>query len=154
VRHPFYLACFVIDMGICCMSGQPWLGALYVVAFPLVYLPTIRKEEHELTAMHGAAYSMYVKAVPAKLVPYRLRAIIGPLDFALANLIREKEFGRALRILAIPSYFVIVGAIFHANFIGRESNRILALVLSIAWAISLNVSAAVLRRHERAAISV
>jgi protein-S-isoprenylcysteine O-methyltransferase Ste14 len=107
VRHPYYLAAFLVDFGICLMSGNPYLVALYLPAFLLVYLPVIREEERELLATHKEAYREYSLAVP-RLLPYKLHRLIGPLDFSWANLRREHEFSRLLRVLAAPLYILMV----------------------------------------------
>ena len=149
VRHPFYLANFLIDEGICLISGNLWLAALYVVAFLLVYLPTIRKEERYLTTLHGDAYTSYARAVPA-LLPYRVQAILGPLRFSWANIKREKELSRVLRILAIPAYFIIVGVMVH-NVSYTDAQRTVLLWTAMNLALLLNAGSVLVRSHERAA---
>jgi len=42
VRHPFYLANFLLDVGICIMSGNPCLLAGYVPLFLVAYIPVIQ----------------------------------------------------------------------------------------------------------------
>ena len=148
VRHPFYLANFFIDEGICVISGNLWLVALYVVAFLIVYLPTIRKEELYLIRAHGDTYTSYARGVPA-LLPYRVHAIFGPLDFAWDNITREKEASRVLRIVASPTYFVIVGALFHGTP-HNDTDRVVVLCLSAALALLLTASSTVVRGYERA----
>ena len=44
IRHPFYLADFLIDEGVYVISGNLWIIALYVVAFSSVYLPGSNSE--------------------------------------------------------------------------------------------------------------
>jgi len=148
VRHPFYLANFLIDFGVCLISTNPWLTVLYVAGFLLVYLPTIRKEEQNLVGAHGDAYTKYAHRVPA-LLPYRLHAIFGPLDFAWSNILREKELSRILRLLAIPSYFAMLCALVHET--PRDPTaRVTMLCVSAAWALLLNTSSVAVRKYERA----
>jgi len=144
VRHPFYLANFLIDEGICVISGNLWLIGLYVVAFLFVYLPTIRKEEQYLIGAHGDTYTSYARKVPA-LLPYRIHAILGPLDFAWDNVVREREVSRVLRILAIPSYFVIVGALFYGTP-HEDTDRAVVLCFSAALALVMNAGSIVMRK--------
>jgi isoprenylcysteine carboxyl methyltransferase (ICMT) family protein YpbQ len=148
VRHPFYLANFLIDEGACIISGNLWLIGAYLLTFLCVYLPTIRREEDGLTASHGDDYSVFAKNVPA-LFPYRLHAIFGPLDFAWHNVIREKEISRALRILAIPSYFVVVAALLH-RLPAANPEWVVTLIVAVALALSLNLGSAFALRYERA----
>ncbi|MGB2988255.1 MAG: isoprenylcysteine carboxylmethyltransferase family protein [Phycisphaerae bacterium] len=148
VRHPFYLANFLIDEGICLISGNLWLAALYVVAFLFVYLPTIRKEERHLTRLHGDAFTSYARAVPA-LVPYRLHVIFGPPRLSWANIKRERETSRLLRILAIPWYFIIASTLFHETPYNHTGRAVL-LCTAMSLALVLNVSSVMLRRDARA----
>ena len=56
VRHPFYLANFIIDTGICLLSGSLILTLLYLPAYLLTYIPTIRREEKFLVDSYGGGY--------------------------------------------------------------------------------------------------
>ncbi len=147
VRHPFYLANFIIDAGICVISGNLWFLGVYFMAFVLVYVPTIRKEEQLLNTSHGDTYPSFARKIPA-LIPYRLHAIFGPLDFKWANVIREREVSRVLRILAMPCYFVIVGTLFHETP-RDETLRIVALCGFAALALLLNVGGGMMLQYER-----
>lgn len=107
VRHPYYLSAFLVDLGICLMSGRFILPVLYVPAFLAIYLPVIRDEEKFLTETHGDAYREYSRQVP-RLLPYKLHRLPGTLDFSWINLQREHELARLLRVLASPLYILIV----------------------------------------------
>ena len=72
-RHPFYLANALFDLGICVMSGNPWLVALYPFAFAAGYLPTIRKEEAALSALYPEAYAEFRRTTPMVLPTLRDR---------------------------------------------------------------------------------
>ena len=144
VRHPFYLANFLIDEGICLISGNLWLAALYVVAFLVVYLPTIRREEQHLTSLHGDAYTSYARTVPA-LLQYRVHALSGIQRFSWANMRRERETSRLLRILAIPWYFIIASTLFHETPYD-PTGRAPLLRTAMGIALVLNVSSIILRR--------
>lgn len=147
VRHPFYLANFMIDMGICLFSGRWWLPIVYSIAFALVYIPTIRKEEAYLIERHGESYRRFAASIPA-LVPYRLWSLFAPLDFEWASILREKEISRIMRVLAIPLYFVIVAALFH-QLPNNPSHKTTALVASIAVALLLHAGSTLVRSQER-----
>lgn len=148
VRHPFYHTDFIIDEGVCVISGNLWLVGLYVIAFLFVYVPTIRKEERSLINAHGGLYRSYAEKVPA-LLPYRIHAIFGPLDFAWANVLREREVSRVLRILAIPSYFAAAGALFHGTP-HDDTDWVVVLCVSTALALLLNAGSRVVHRYEQA----
>jgi len=143
VRHPFYLANFIIDMGICFISGSLILTLLYLPAYLLTYIPTIRREEKFLVDSYGQRYLDYAKKVPA-LLPYRFLHFFGPLDATWDNIVRENEIPRLLRILAIPFYFLMV----YAFRMPHEGNNWKILLASAAaMAVGLNATAILVRRY-------
>jgi len=147
VRHPFYLASFLVDEGICIGSGNPWLCGLYVIAFAAVYWPTIRSEEAYLKGAFGDDYEKYAREVSA-LAPYRLHALLRLGSFSWHNIVREREMSRALRLLAIPAYFGVVAAVFHAPQWDSVRNMTLFSV-SVATALALNAVSVATQRYER-----
>jgi hypothetical protein len=52
VRHPYYLANYLIDTSFCLMSGSILLVGAYPFLFFWAYGPTMRKEERELLSRH------------------------------------------------------------------------------------------------------
>lgn len=106
VRHPFYLANFLLDVGICIMSGNPCLLAGYVPLFLVAYIPVIQAEERDLIAAHEE-YLAFAREVP-RLLPYRIHRLLGPLDISWANIQGEQEIPRLLRIMASPLYILLV----------------------------------------------
>jgi len=67
VRHPYYLANYLIDSSFCLLSGNIYLLLIYPFLFFWAYGPTLRKEERTLTSTHGAAYVRYSLEVPQVL---------------------------------------------------------------------------------------
>lgn len=146
VRHPFYLANFIIDLGICLVSGSPWLTALYPLAFLLTYIPVIRGEETYLRSHHGAAYDAYAREVPM-LLPWKIGRLVGPLDSTWGNIRRENEIPRLMRILAIPCYLLLADTVWHHDLLGRFSLPV--LLGAAAGAVFFNVGSIVVRKAWR-----
>jgi len=144
VRHPYYLGNFFIDSGLCLLSGNLILLALYVPAFLLIYLRTIRGEEEYLTQMHGEAYVEYSRRVP-RLWTWKLHRWFGPLDFSTRTLLQEKEVNRLLRILAGPFYFLAVYLVFYTS--PGTPGRLPGLIGAIAAAVVFNVASIVARKR-------
>ncbi len=67
VRHPYYLANYVIDSSFCLLSGNIYLLLMYPFLFFWAYGPTLSEEERTLTSTHGAAYVQYSLEVPQVL---------------------------------------------------------------------------------------
>jgi hypothetical protein len=68
VRHPYYLANYVIDSSLCLLSGNIYLLLIYPLLFFWAYGPTLRQEERILISTHGAAYVRYSLEV-AQVLP-------------------------------------------------------------------------------------
>jgi hypothetical protein len=64
VRHPYYMANYLIDVSFCLLSGSPYLLVLYPFLFFWAYGPTLRKEERFLTETHNKPYVEYMLEVP------------------------------------------------------------------------------------------
>jgi len=64
VRHPYYMANYLIDSGFCLLSGNVYLLLVYPFLFYWSYGPTIRKEESVLAEMHGEEFLRYSLDVP------------------------------------------------------------------------------------------
>lgn len=144
VRHPYYLGNFFIDSGLCLLSGNLILLALYIPAYLVIYSRTIRGEEEYLTQMHGQAYAEYSRRVP-RLWTWKLNRWFGPLDFSTQTLLQEKEINRLLRILAGPFYFLAAYLAFYAS--ADMSGRIPALIGAIAGAVLFNVASILARKR-------
>jgi hypothetical protein len=56
VRHPYYLANYLIDCSLCVLSGNPYLLVAYPFLFFWSYGPTLRKEEEFLASKHGDSF--------------------------------------------------------------------------------------------------
>jgi hypothetical protein len=56
VRHPYYLANYLIDSSFCVLSGNLYLVAAYPFLFFWSYGPTLRKEERFLASEYGDAF--------------------------------------------------------------------------------------------------
>ena len=53
IRHPYYLANYLIDSSFCVLSGNPYLVVAYPFLFFWSYGPTLRKEEKFLASKYG-----------------------------------------------------------------------------------------------------
>jgi protein-S-isoprenylcysteine O-methyltransferase Ste14 len=109
VRHPFYLANFLIDFALAVMSG--WLPL--VIALPVwwlaIYITVIRGEERFLSEKFPDEYPGYRRRVPC-LVPWRRPLPYAGEGFRWANpnIAGGEELPRAARILAYPLLFFVV----------------------------------------------
>jgi hypothetical protein len=56
IRHPYYLANYLIDTSFCILSGNPYLLLAYPFLFFWAYGPTLRSEEKLLNEKHGDTF--------------------------------------------------------------------------------------------------
>ena len=59
VRHPYYMANYLIDSSFCLLSGNIYLFFAYPFLFYWSYGPTIRQEESMLAEIHGEDFLKY-----------------------------------------------------------------------------------------------
>lgn len=63
-RNPLYLGSFLMGIGFCVAAAQPLLLAAFLILFPSIYIPVIKREEQELSAAFGSSFEAYRAAVP------------------------------------------------------------------------------------------
>lgn len=64
VRHPYYLANYLVDISFCLLSGNVYLVLLYPFLYFWAYGPTFAEEEATLASMHGERFEAYRARVP------------------------------------------------------------------------------------------
>ena len=139
VRHPFYLANLIIDIGIILMAGNMYLFLGYLPLFLLSYIPTIRQEERDLTAAHGDVYREYVRQRPM-LISLRIDRLLGPLDASWTNILRENELTRLGRVLAVPFILLMIDGLWHKRLLSGSPALILG-VTALTVAVVIHVLA-------------
>jgi hypothetical protein len=108
VRHPFYLANLLTDMGIAVMSGRWWCAALSLAAWLAVYMPVMRGEESHLERLFPGIYPEYLRRVPM-LIPFRRPVAASGEGFSWRNpnIVSDSVIPRVMRILAYPLLFFV-----------------------------------------------
>ncbi len=71
IRHPYYLANFLVDISFCLLSGNIYLLLAYPFLFFWAYGPTMRKEETYLSSCHPEAFAQHGATVP-QIFPERV----------------------------------------------------------------------------------
>jgi len=67
VRHPYYLANYIIDSAFCIMTGNIYLVLIYPFLFFWAYGPTMQSEENHLRSIHGEQYASFDHSTPQVL---------------------------------------------------------------------------------------
>ena len=92
-RHPLYVGSFLILLGYCVLLGEIVGIAVPVATVLMTYPSTILGEERRLAARFPAAWSDYVRAVPA-FFPRRLPRGVGPVSWR--RWLRNREYWGAV----------------------------------------------------------
>jgi hypothetical protein len=134
VRHPYYLANYLIDTGFCVLSGNLYLLLAYIFLFFWSYGPTLREEEERLTEKHGDDSLAFMLRTPP-VFPDRRSVSHLPSLFAgfSATRISSKELARIVRFYAVACLIIGVGRIGAAS---RPSIRLLLEPAVAFWLLS------------------
>jgi hypothetical protein len=101
LRHPYYLANYLIDSSFCLLSGNLFLAVFYPFAFFWVYGPTIRSEERVLLARHGESFVTDSVEIPQVFPdPVSIKNIRALFTRFSAKRITFKECSRITRFCA------------------------------------------------------
>jgi hypothetical protein len=119
VRHPYYLANYLIDSGFCVLSGNAYLLLIYPFLFFWAYGPTLRKEEALLGSLHEAAFASHSARVP-QVFPDRasLRDWRTVLDGFSRRRITWKESGRIARFWSLGFLILLIHELRADGFVG------------------------------------
>ena len=109
VRHPFYLANFIIDLSLCLLVGNVYLIILYPFLFFWAYGPSIRVEDRRLLEIYGPKFVAYEQTIPetfpSPLSIGGLRKIF--LGFSFAR-VKPNESIRILRLLSVALILILI----------------------------------------------
>jgi hypothetical protein len=108
VRHPYYLANFMIDCAFCLLSQNFFLMAVYPFLFFWAYGPHIRQEEQRLAYLHSEKFYGYCAAVPP-IFPdsssiRHLKTLLKNTSFSR---ISANEIKRIARFVAVACFIVL-----------------------------------------------
>ena len=139
VRNPFYVGSFLVDAGLCLITRNIYVAAVYLPIFYLIVINwRVRKEEGFLRAQFGARYDEYCRLVPRiipRLWPARLTETFGRFDWNL--ILKYREQWRLFRILGLIIYFYLRMPVTPANLnkeilikhLSEPLNAVMAVVL-------------------------
>jgi hypothetical protein len=117
VRHPYYMANYLIDSSFCLMSGNVYLMLVYPFLFYWSYGPTIRQEETTLARLHNSDFLRYSLEVP-QIFPdaYSIRSMnkIGK-GFSTQRITRN-EISRFMRFWATACFILFIHTFKTSNF--------------------------------------
>ena len=109
VRHPYYLANYLIDISFCLLSGNIYLVLFYPFLFYWAYGPTFVEEEATLASIHGEIFEAYRKSVPQVFPTTNLFSGLRSLSRGFSwRRISAKEVKRIFRFGFLAALLVLV----------------------------------------------
>ncbi len=153
VRHPYYLANYLIDISFCLLSGNVYLVLLYPFLFYWAYGPTFAEEEARLASIHGAGFEAYRTSVPQVFPTTTLFSGLRSVGQGFSwRRISAKEVKRLFRFSFLATLLILVRelgtpALLELRTGQNPLHRRTAILLGICLA-CLVVSAAIPTRRE------
>lgn len=121
VRHPYYLANFLVDSCFCVLSGSHYLVLLYPFLFFWSYGPTMRKEERNLEGWYPTPFLSYVLDTPGVFPDRQSIRNIGQLFAGFSpKRVSAKEIARIIRFCAMAILIVFGRSVSHAGSFGID----------------------------------
>ena len=116
-RNPFYLANFLIDLGLCFVIGRWWVALAFLPVWWFSYRETIAREEARLFTLFPDEFPEYLNAVPrlfpnGRHLPWSRAE--GHFDWNNDALSRGSEYARVL------SVWLAAGTIWACAWLRRE----------------------------------
>ena len=106
VRNPLYLGTLLALVGYCVMSGRWWTPLVWLPLFALFYVPTIAREEQDLSRKFGARYEEYQRRAPPLFPGLRRGKCEEPIPFSLRHaLVKNREYQGLLGTLGMIVLF-------------------------------------------------
>jgi protein-S-isoprenylcysteine O-methyltransferase Ste14 len=147
VRHPYYLANYLIDSSFCVLSGNSYLLLAYPFLFFWSYGPTLREEETLLKESYGNAFVNDSLTVPQVFPDTGSLRRLGRLFEGFSpNRITVKECARVTRFLSVGFAVTLIhqlkpeglSGVWHLLLPTRHdySEFLLALLAAVLFAIS------------------
>ncbi len=116
VRHPYYMANYLIDSSFCLLSGNVYLLLIYPFLFYWSYGPTIRNEESTLASLHNSEFLRYSLDVP-QIFPdaYSIRNMKEVVSGFSTQRITRNEISRFMRFWATGFFIVFIHTVKKGN---------------------------------------
>jgi hypothetical protein len=122
IRHPYYLANYLVDASFCLLSGNPYLTLCYPFLFFWSYGPTFRQEERTLKEKHGEAVVEHILSAPG-LFPDRrsIRNLKSLFQGFAVKRVSAKEVARILRFCAMWLLILMVNVLTWGDLCGMAA---------------------------------
>ncbi|MDX8402984.1 MAG: isoprenylcysteine carboxylmethyltransferase family protein [Mariprofundaceae bacterium] len=103
-RNPLYFFNGIIFIGFCTMAANPWAALFGMIAFTVIYKPTLRDEENHMRKLFGDEFNHWASVVPLFWPKWTSYPTQGNYSWILV--IQHREHKNALAMLAGIALFV------------------------------------------------
>ncbi len=107
-RNPLYLGSFLIGLGACVAGNDPLFTIVFIIAYPLMYIRLIKREEQYLIGRYGADYELYLTEVP-RIMPRRFSFSRAFGDSAVFLAIKNREYKTVFGVIAVLAVLALKG---------------------------------------------
>ncbi len=151
-RHPFYLANWMLDFGICLMIGRWWVGLPYLLLWSIVYRATIALEEAKLEKLFGDSFRAYRERVPCLLPtrrpPPASQSGVG-FSWQNPNIADGTEYPRLVGFAVAPIILWVAAEVREESVATLLDPRSAAFAAAVAVAVLWSVKVALVTRNKR-----
>jgi protein-S-isoprenylcysteine O-methyltransferase Ste14 len=133
VRHPLYLANFLIGLGLACFTLTWWFPLMYTLTFWLYYERIMLAEEAFLRSKFGEQFNIWVQRTPV-FIPSWKNYTPATLQFSIRNVLR-REYNTLLQIVVVGFLLEFFGDWFDTKRLSVSMPWCLFLLTgTFAWA--------------------
>lgn len=143
VRHPLYLANFLIGLGLAGFTLNGWFAIIYVLTFWLYYERIMLAEESFLRTSFGEQFETWAQRTPPFIPSFR--GYVAPeLPFSFRNVLK-REYNTILQIVVVCFLLEFFGDWYDTRVPGTSLPWVMFLTLgTLVW-----ISLRTLRRNSR-----
>ncbi|MDX8396605.1 MAG: isoprenylcysteine carboxylmethyltransferase family protein [Mariprofundaceae bacterium] len=103
-RNPLYFFSAIVFIGYCVMAANPVAGVFGMIAFTVIYRPTLHNEAHHIEDIFGDEFRQWASVVPIFLPKWTNYPVQGSFSWALV--VQHRDIKSAIAILAGIILFV------------------------------------------------
>lgn len=120
VRHPLYLANFLIGLGLACFTLTWWFVVIYILTFWLYYERIMMAEEAFLRSRFGELFDVWAEHTPPFIPSFR-HYVRSELSFSLLNVLK-REYNTLFQIVVVAFLLELFGDWFETRRIQVSAN--------------------------------
>lgn len=120
VRHPLYLANFLVGLGLACFTLSWWFVVVYILTFWLYYERIMMAEEAFLQSKFGELFDQWAERTPPFIPSFR-HYTRTELSFSLLNVLR-REYNTLFQIVVVAFLLELFGDLFETRRVQVSAN--------------------------------